>query len=213
MENSIQKTIEYVQDFFAQEYSGHDFSHTMRVYNLATKIALEEGADVFLVQLAALLHDVDDYKISKKTHSTLQNAREHMFQLGLERKTIENVCTIISQVSFKGKDSCIPDTIEGKCVQDADRLDAIGAIGIARAFSYGGNHQRKMYDPSIKPVLNMDEKTYRNHVSTTINHFYEKLFLLVDQMNTTSAKKMAIHRHKVMEEYIQEFLLEWEGDL
>ena len=124
------------------------------------------------------------------------------------RKTI---CDIIDDVSFKGTDSAAPETIEGRCVQDADRLDAIGAIGIARAFAYGGNHDRILYDPEIKPAVNMNTEQYHSHISTTINHFYEKLFLLKDLMNTDTAKKIAGQREAYMKAYISEFLDEWDG--
>ncbi len=212
MENVIQNTISFIKEVFEKEYSGHDVWHTMRVYKMATRLAKEERANVFVVQMAALLHDVDDYKLSKETYVTKQKARNFMRSQGLDEKTIQSICEIIDQVSFKGSDSQTPDTIEGKCVQDADRLDAIGAIGIARAFTFGGNHNRVLYDPDIKPLLHMDEQTYRNHVSTTLNHFYEKLFLLEGMMNTKSGKQMAYHRQKIMEEYVNEFLLEWDGE-
>lgn len=207
----IQKTKEYVQDLFKNEYSGHDYFHTERVYKLATKLAKEEECDVFIVQLAALLHDVDDYKLSKETYKNKDRALQHLNKMGMPEDIIDRVVHIIDEISFKGTDSQIPDSIEGMCVQDADRLDAIGAIGIARCFTFGGYHQRILYDPAIQPNLGMDEKTYRNHVSTTFNHFYEKLFLLEKMMNTKSAKKMAEHRQKIMEDYIEEFLLEWDG--
>lgn len=213
MNEIITQAITYVENKFKNEFSGHDASHTMRVYKLATTLAKEENANVFIVQLAALLHDVDDYKLSKETYLTKQNARDFMKGQQIEQDTIEQVCHIIDQVSFKGSESNTPDSIEGMCVQDADRLDAIGAIGIARCLTFGGNRNRVLYDPNIKPLLNMDEDTYRNHVSTTMNHFYEKLFLLKDMMNTESGKRLAIHRHQVMEDFVEEFLKEWEGEL
>ena len=120
-------------------------------------------------------------------------------------------CDIVGEVSFEGTDSVVPKTIEGMCVQDADRLDAIGAIGIARAFAYGGRHDRKIYDPDMKPNIHMSADEYHNHVSTTINHFYEKLFKLKGLMNTDTAKKIAEQRENYMKSYIMEFLDEWEG--
>lgn len=209
--NLIEKTKEYVKELFENEYSGHDYFHTERVYKLATTLALEEKADVETVQLAALLHDVDDYKLSKNTYKNKDRARNFLKENDVCDSMIECIVQIIDEVSFKGSDSCSPSTIEGMCVQDADRLDAIGAIGIARCFMFGGHHNRILYDPDIQPNLHMDENTYRNHVSTTLNHFYEKLFLLKDMMNTESAKKMANKRHQVMQDYVDEFLLEWDG--
>lgn len=212
MENQlIQNTIEYVKEIFATDFSGHDYFHTMRVYKMATNIAVKENANVEIVQLAALLHDVDDRKLSPETCENKDRAVAFMRGQNLPERTIELVKQIIGEVSFAGKDSVAPETLEGKCVQDADRLDALGAMGIARAFAYGGNHNRVMYDPEIKPVLNMSKEEYHNHVSTTVNHFYEKLFLLKDMMNTESAKAIAEHREQYMKEYIDEFLDEWEG--
>ena len=138
MENIIDKTIEYVKDFFEKDFSGHDFYHTLRVYNLAKYITKFEECDIELVYLGALLHDVNDYKLVEKEKEPNYNATTFLKSLGFSNKKIEQICHIISQVSFKGKDTVVPDTIEGKIVQDADRLDAIGAIGIARTFAYGG---------------------------------------------------------------------------
>ncbi len=212
MKNSlIENTIAYVKEVFATDFSGHDFFHTMRVYKMATKLALNENADMQVVQLAALLHDVDDRKLSPKTCENKDRAVAFMRGQGLSEETIDLVKEIIGEVSFAGTDSVVPKTLEGKCVQDADRLDALGAMGIARAFAYGGNHNRVMYDPEIKPAMNMSKEEYRNHVSTTVNHFYEKLFLLKDMMNTESAKAVAGHRERYMKEYIDEFLDEWNG--
>lgn len=207
----ISATIEYVKEVFATDFSGHDFFHTMRVYQMATKIAMEEKADLQIVQLAALLHDVDDRKLSPETCENKDRAVAYMRSKGLSEDTITRVKDIIGEVSFAGTDSVVPKTLEGKCVQDADRLDALGAMGIARAFAYGGNHNRVMYDPEIPPALNMGKEEYQNHVSTTVNHFYEKLFLLKDMMNTESAKRIAGHREQYMREYIDEFLAEWNG--
>lgn len=207
----ISATIEYVKDVFATDFSGHDFFHTMRVYQMATKIAMEEKADLQIVQLAALLHDVDDRKLSPETCENKDRAVAYMRSKGLSEDTITRVKDIIGEVSFVGTDSVVPKTLEGKCVQDADRLDALGAMGIARAFAYGGNHNRVMYDPEIPPALNMGKEEYQNHVSTTVNHFYEKLFLLKDMMNTGCAKRIAGHREQYMREYIDEFLAEWNG--
>lgn len=210
-EQLINNTIAYVKEVFAGDFSGHDYFHTMRVYKMATNLAIRENADLQLVQLAALLHDVDDRKLSPETCENKDRAVAYMREQGLHEETIELVKEIIGEVSFAGTDSVVPKTLEGKCVQDADRLDALGAMGIARAFAYGGNHNRVMYDPEIPPALNMSKEEYRNHVSTTVNHFYEKLFLLKDMMNTNSAREIAKHRERYMKEYIDEFMNEWEG--
>ena len=212
-EEIINQALEYVKKIFESDYSGHDFYHTMRVYKTAVQIAVRENADILIVQLAALLHDVDDIKLSPTTYSVKKNAVDFMKQNKLSDEIINSVCKIIEEVSFAGSDSVVPSSIEGKCVQDADRLDAIGAVGIARAFAYGGNKGRKMYDPDIKPMTNMNKEQYRqNDNSTTINHFYEKLLLLKDMMNTETAKKIAERRHAFMQTYLNEFLAEWNNE-
>ena len=209
MNKVIDNCIEYVKNIFKNEYSGHDYFHTLRVYEMAKRIAIEENANLEIVSLAALLHDVDDIKLSPNTHKNKDNARK--FLLDNNVKEIELICEIIGEISYKGIDTTAGKTLESRIVQDADRLDAIGAIGIARAFAYGGNHNRVMYDPNISPNLNMNEEEYRNHVSTTVNHFYEKLFNLKDLMNTETAKKIAIEREQYMKEYIDRFIDEWYG--
>lgn len=209
----IENAIEYVKQIFANDCSGHDSHHTMRVYRLAVQIAKQENADMLIVQLAALLHDVDDVKLSPETYATKKNVVDFMESNGVDNKIIEAICNIIEEVSFAGTDSVVPNTLEGKCVQDADRLDEMGAIGIARAFAYGGSKGRKVYNPDIKLLLNMYKTDYhQNHNSTSINHFYEKLLLLKDMMNTEITKKMAGYRQAVMEEYLEEFVAEWEGE-
>ncbi len=210
----IKNAIQYVKQLFEYDFSGHDYYHTMRVYKLAVQIAKQEQADMLTVELAALLHDVDDIKLSPKTYAEKSNAINFMKLNGIEDCVIDSVCKIIDEISYTGADSMVPSTIEGKCVQDADRLDAMGAIGIARAFAYGGSRGRKIYDPDIKPMLNMSKREYyENHNSTSINHFYEKLLLIKDMMNTETAKKMAEHRQIVMEQYLTEFMEEWKGRL
>ena len=207
----IARATAYVKEKFENEYSGHDWFHTLRVFRTATRIAEAEGADVVTVQLAALLHDVDDRKLSPETYAEQKNARSFLAENGVEESVICEICRIISEVSFVGSDSVVPSTLEGKCVQDADRLDAIGAIGIARAFAYGGNHNRLMYHPDIAPKLNMSREEYIKSNSTTVNHFYEKLFKLTDMMNTDTAKSIAKERDEYMKDFIAEFLDEWEG--
>lgn len=208
----IDIALNYVKEIFAGDSSGHDYYHTVRVYKLATEIAKQENADIKIVQLAALLHDVDDIKLSPKTHTIKKNAVDFMIANGADTDTIDIVCTIIDEVSFAGTDSVVPGTIEGKCVQDADRLDAMGAVGIARTFAYGGSKGRKIYDPKIKPKTGISKEEYQKNLnSTSINHFYEKLLLLKDMMNTTAGKKLAEHRQTVMLEFLDEFLAEWRG--
>lgn len=206
----MEKIKKFVKELLAKEYSGHDYYHCIRVYNNAMLICKDMDCDKQLVSVASLLHDVDDAKLFDS--KDYDNARKILNDLNYEKDFIEKVINIIKDVSFKGKDSVIPSSLEGKIVQDADRLDAIGAIGIARTFAYGGNHNRLIYDPSIKPNLNMDYNQYKNANNPTINHFYEKLLLLKDMMNLEKSKEIATHRHKFMEDYLREFYEEWDGN-
>lgn len=205
----IKNATEYAKSMFKNEFSGHDFFHTLRVYKLAFLIAEKEGADTIIVGVSALLHDVDDIKLSPSTYKNKDNARAFLASQDVDAKTIDLICKIIDEVSFLGTDSLVPSTLEGKCVQDADRLDALGAIGIARAFAYGGSHQREMYNPKIPPQENMNGEEYRKSESTSLNHFYEKLFKLRDMMNTETAKQIANERHEFMENFVDEFLKEF----
>ena len=212
MENTlITNALNFAKQIFENDFSGHDYFHTLRVYKMATKLAIEENTNLEIVQLVAILHDVDDIKLSPQTSENKDNARRFLKANNVDEPTINHICEIIGEISFAGKDSVVPETIEGKCVQDADRLDALGAIGIARAFAYGGNHNRCIYDPEIKPNLDMNREEYHKHVSTTVNHFYEKLFLLKDMMTTASGKMIAEKRELYMKAYIDEFMEEWEG--
>ena len=207
----INQALEYVKKIFENDFSGHDYFHTLRVFKMATHIATEEKANLEIVQLAALLHDVDDIKLSPQTHAQKINARRFLAANNFPETTICNICQIIDEVSYLGNDSVTPKTLEGKCVQDADRLDALGAVGIARAFAYGGNHNRLMYHPDIKPKMNMGNEEYINHISTTVNHFYEKLFKLTELINTSTARKIATEREAYMKNFIAEFMDEWDG--
>ncbi len=210
MENTIiNRALEYVKEVFKNDYSGHDYFHTVRVYKMATHIAMKENADLEVVQLAALLHDVDDIKLSPQTHVNKDKACTFLSANQMEEEIIHTICQIIGEISYAGNDSVVPHTLEGKCVQDADRLDAMGAIGIARAFAYGGNHNRLMHHPDMKPNMNMGREEYNSHVSTTINHFYEKLFKLKDLMNTDTAKEIAKTKDAYMREFVTEFMNEW----
>ena len=208
----IDRAIQYVQTVFEHDFSGHDYFHTLRVFRMATHIAEKEQANLPVVQLSALLHDVDDRKLSPETCAEKTNARRFLAEHHVDGETIEEICRIIGEISYAGKDSVTPATLEGRCAQDADRLDAIGAIGIARAFAYGGNHNRLMHHPDIPPRPNMGKEEYHNHKSTTVNHFYEKLFLLTRMMNTPTAKEIAKAREAYMKEYMEEFLAEWNGE-
>lgn len=201
----------YAEELLNSDRSGHGADHTMRVYRLACRIAENESVDRIKVKVAALLHDVDDVKLFPETAKTKANAARFLKEAGCEDADIAAILTIIEQVSFIGTDSVKPDTPEGCCVQDADRLDAIGAIGIARAFTYGGSHGRALYDPNEPPRLNMTEAEYRSHISTTLNHFYEKLLLLKDRMTTETGRALAKERHRYLEGFLEEFLAEWEG--
>ena len=207
----INQALEYVKKIFENDFSGHDYFHTLRVFKMATHIATEEKANLEIVQLAALLHDVDDIKLSPQTHAQKINARRFLAANNFPETTICNICQIIDEVSYLGNDSVTPKTLEGKCVQDADRLDALGAVGIARVFAYGGNHNRLMYHPDIKPKMNMGKEEYINHISTTVNHFYEKLFKLTELINTSTARKIATEREAYMKNFIAEFMDEWDG--
>ncbi len=211
----IEKATEFVKNLMAGDSSGHDWFHTLRVLRTAESIAGEEGKtkeiDLEAVQLIALLHDVDDRKLSPQTHGNLDNARNFLAENRVPKPRAEMILESIRNLSFKGSGSTVPASVEGKIVQDADRLDAIGAIGIARTFAFGGSRGALMYDPDEPPRENLDHDTYAYKQSHTINHFYEKLLLLKDLMNTETGKAMAAHRHGYMEEFLEEFYQEWDG--
>ena len=200
---------EYIRVLFEGDGSGHDYFHSVRVHDVAVTIQGTEGGDLDVIRLAALLHDVDDRKLFDS--KDYDNARGFMGDNGIPLDMQERVVHVISQISYKGKDSVVPDTIEGKIVQDADRLDAIGAIGIGRAFAYGGSKARPMHVPGEDFLEDMDAETYYSHENTTINHFYEKLLLLKDMMNTQTARELAEGRHRFMEDFLEEFYAEWDG--
>ena len=206
----IDKTKEFVKNKLYGEGSGHDWFHIERVYNLAKYIAEKENADSFIVEMTALLHDIDDWKFSN-TNETKTTVTENFLQsINIDDDSFKKIIKIIQTMSFKGGvvDST-QHTIEGKVVQDADRLDAIGAIGIARTFAYGGNKNRIMYDPAIDPIDFNSLNEVKNTENHTINHFYEKLLKLKDLMNTNTAKELAERRHKFMETFLDEFYYEW----
>ncbi len=198
-----------VKEIFENDYGGHDFFHTLRVMRIAKYIAKIEGADTEIVELASLLHDVDDYKITGKNMDSVENACKLMNKYNIDKQVQLQVTDIIKTISFKANDTEIPSSLEGKVVQDADRLDALGAIGIARAFAYGGSRDNLMYNPNIKPNLNMNSDEYVKNKTTTINHFYEKLLLLKDMMNTGTGYNIAIKRDQFMRDFLEEFYREW----
>jgi uncharacterized protein len=215
MENKkiVDQTAEYIKSRLIGEGSGHDWWHVYRVWKNAVHIAEYEQAYLFIVELAALLHDIADWKFNNGNDDIgPQLAKEWLDKLGVEEGTVTHVCRIIKDVSFKGAGVATGmNTIEGKIVQDADRLDAMGAIGIGRAFAYGGSKGREMYNPDLKPEQHDSFEQYKNSRGSSINHFYEKLLLLRELMNTDTARKIAEKRHAFMEEYLHEFYQEWEG--
>lgn len=209
----VEQTKGYVRQELEGESSGHDWWHIHRVYNNALTIAQTERADEPIVSLAALLHDIADYKLHDGDCDIGPKvARAWLERQGMDEPRITHVCKIIKDMSFKGAETASTmNTIEGKIVQDADRLDAIGAIGIARAFAVGGYMGREIYNPDVKPTMHKSFDEYKASKSSTINHFHEKLLLLKDLMNTETAKKMADERHVFMIKFLEQFHKEWSG--
>lgn len=202
-----EKGKEFLTNLIKNDVTGHDVLHAFRVLDNAMKINKKEKGNPIIILLASLLHDADDYKLFPD-HKNYENARDFMTKQKINPQLQEKVIHVISQISYKGKDSVEPDTLEGKIVQDADRLDALGAIGIARAFAYGGSHQRPIYIPQEKIELNLNEQEYKNQKTSTIAHFYQKLLLLKDMMNTKEGKKIAQQRHQFLVHFLKEFYLE-----
>jgi len=209
----IQQTADYVKTQFAGDSSGHDWWHIYRVWKVAQAISEREGGDPFVVQLAALLHDLDDWKLAPGADGLPRRALAWLSQMGIDQAATGHIQEIIMQLSFKGAGvSDEMPTLEGQIVQDADRLDAIGAVGIARAFAYGGHKGRALYDPGEAPVMHASFEQYQRNQGHTINHFYEKLLLLRDRMKTTTGRQIADQRHAYMEGFLAQFLREWEGE-
>jgi len=210
----IQQTADHVRQLLSGEGSGHDWFHIERVRHTALAIASEEHADLFVVELAALLHDVADWKFAGGDHEAGPRAARLWLELLQVAPTVTNhVCEIIASLSFKGAGvTTTMRTLEGHAVQDADRLDALGAIGIARAFAYGGHKGRALYDPAIPPQPHDSFEAYKKNTGPTINHFYEKLLLLKDRMNTPTGKRLAAERHLFMERFLEQFFAEWKGE-
>lgn len=211
--NLVERVAAHVKARFLAESSGHDWHHIHRVWKLAREIAAAEGADREIAELGALVHDIADWKFHSGDETL--GPREAEFLLsreGAPRSIIEPVVEIVATISFKGAGVRTEmRTLEGKCVQDADRLDALGAIGIARCFAYGGHAGRLMYDPDIPPVMHGTAEAYKTAKGTSLNHFYEKLFLLKERMNTPTGRALAEARHQFMEDFVARFLSEW-GD-
>ena len=211
----IQKTIEYVKETLKDAEGGHDWWHIFRVWRLSKLIATKENVDVLIVELGALLHDIADSKFHEGDETLgPRNARNFLESLDVEEKTIQHIENIISNISFQGGNH--EQEFRSKeldCLQDADRLDAMGAIGIARTFNYGGHKGHELYNPEIKPNLNMSKEEYKRSRAPTLNHFYEKLLLLKNRMNTSTGRKIAYERHNYMEDYLNRFYKEWNGEI
>ncbi|MCK8479097.1 HD domain-containing protein [Psychroserpens algicola] len=213
-ETIIKQTKAFVKKELEKAEGGHDWFHILRVYNNALLISKHEKVDQFVVALGALLHDIADSKFHDGDETIgPQKAREFLFRLNVDSAVIEHVVKIIKHVSFKGgNEEQQFRSPELDVVQDADRLDALGAIGIARTFNYGGFKNRKLFDPSIKPNLHMTKEAYKASTAPTINHFYEKLLLLKDRMHTKTGQKIALERHQYMEGFLKQFYAEWDGE-
>lgn len=214
MKKCIDSTIEYVKETLKEAEGGHDWQHIHRVYLNAKNIAeTEAGCNRMVVELAALLHDIADSKFNEGDETIgPMKAAAFLNDIGVDNDIVEHVVRIIENISYKGGNfERTFDSIELRIVQDADRLDAIGAIGIARAFNYGGFKNRPIYDPNIEPRMKMTKEEYKNYSGPTINHFYEKLLLLKDLMNTEAGKRLAEERHRYMEGFLAQFYSEYEG--
>lgn len=210
----LARTEAWVREKMSGEGTGHDWWHVHRVRRMALRLARDEGADAFVVELAALLHDVADHKFhGGDATAGPRAAREWLAPLGVDAAVVEHVADIIARLSFKGAGVPTPmASPEGAVVQDADRLDAIGATGIARAFAYGGSRGRLLHDPDEAPELHASFESYRSSTGSTLSHFHEKLLLLRDRMNTAAARRIADERHRYMEGFVARFLAEWEGE-
>jgi len=208
----LKETETFVKSVLQGDSSGHDWWHIHRVRKLALMIAKSEGADLFLVELAALLHDVDDWKLAGNEDEG-QKTKKWLQSCGIDNQIIEQICLIIDGVSFKGAGvNTSTNNLECRVLQDADRLDAIGAIGIARTFAYGGSRGRGIYDPGIPPEMHTNFENYKKSNAPTINHFYEKLLLLKDQMQTDTGKLLAEPRHDFMLRFLEQFYAEWNSE-
>ena len=207
----IERVAAQIRRRFVGESSGHDWYHIQRVWKLTQQVAAQEGAKREIAELGALVHDIADWKFCAGDETVgPREARRLLSDEGVPGDVIEAVTDIVATISFKGAGvTTAMKTLEGQCVQDADRLDAMGAIGIARCFAYGGHAGRAMYDPDVHPTMHATAEAYKSAKGTSLNHFHEKLFLLKDRMNTASGRAMAEERHRYMKEFVDRFLHEW----
>ena len=215
MKNHITLTINFVKEKLEGAEAGHDWFHIERVWKLSKKIAEKEGGNLEVIELSALLHDIADPKFHNGDETlALKISQNFLEEIHIDTELIEQVLFVIKNISFKNRAEAPENSpLELQIVQDADRLDAIGAIGIARTFNFGGFKNNLMYHPEIKPNLGMNKEEYKKSNGTTINHFYEKLLLLKDLMNTETAKKIASERHGFMLQFLDEFYKEWNVEL
>ena len=213
--NLIEKTIAFVKEKLEGAEAGHDWFHIERVWKLSKKIAEKDGGNLEVIELSALLHDIADPKFHNGDETlALKISKDFLEEIHVNAELIEQVLFVIKNISFKNRAEAPENPpLELQIVQDADRLDAIGAIGIARTFNFGGFKNNLMYHPEIKPNLGMNKEEYKKSNGTTINHFYEKLLLLKDLMNTKTAKKIASERHDFMLQFLDEFYKEWNVEL
>ena len=212
-QEQIQKTVTFVKNILEKDASGHDWYHIERVHKLAISLAKQEGGNLFVIEMAALLHDVADEKLNESEEAGMKKVSNWLEELSVQEEESKHILHIIANMSYKGGHGGKIETLEGKIVQDADRLDALGAIGIARTFAYGGAKGRLMYDPNVPPREAMTKEEYRKSNDPSLNHFYEKLLKLKDLMNTDAAKREAEVRHRYMEEFIGQFMKEWNAQI
>lgn len=211
MQNLVDRVAAHIKARFLAESSGHDWHHINRVWQLTRRIAAQEGADSQIAELGALVHDIADWKFHDGDDSVGPREAEALLRReGATEEVIAAVVDIVATISYKGAGvTTAMRTLEGQCVQDADRLDAIGAIGIARCFAYGGHAGRLLHDPDEAPVLHQTAAAYKDSKGASLNHFYEKLLLLKDRMNTPTGRALAEPRHRFMEDFVAQFLEEW----
>ncbi len=210
----IESTKNFVKEKMPVDPTGHDWYHTFRVAKVAKIISADEGGDPLVIELASLLHDIDDWKFGDNEDNGAKLAQRFLANLECSAEVINHVCEIIQTISFKGAHvSNAMSSLEGRIVQDADRLDAMGPIGIARALAYGGYKGQPIFDPSIKVVMHKDFSSYKSHQGTTINHFHEKLLLLKDKLHTPSAVRIGERYHQDLIQFIQGFMEQWRCDV